>query len=282
MIAITGATGYLGRALCDAFAGRGLAVRRLTRHPDPKRGDAFFALESVVGAAALEGIRTLIHAAHDFRPLDEAELRRVNLEGTRRLLDAAGRAGVPRVVFLSSIASYDGARSIYGRTKWTIEAEVRARGGTSVRPGLVFGRTRGGLFASLDRAVRSLPLLPDFGPAARLFVIHVDDFTRIIGALADDAGDEAPDVVTAAHPTTVTMRRLIELMAEVAGARARFVPVPPALALAGLGALEAAGLRLPFRRDSLISMLNSNPGLDPPGNVLGVRLRPLSNATLQE
>jgi nucleoside-diphosphate-sugar epimerase len=280
VIAITGATGYLGRALCGALAGRGVAVRRLSRHPDPARGDAFFTLESEVGTAALDGVGTLIHAAHDFRPLDEAGARRVNLEGTRRLLDAAERAAVRRVVFLSSIASYEGARSIYGRTKWAIESEVSRRGGISVRPGLVFGRERGGLFASLDRAVRSLPLLPDFGPAARLFVVHVDDVTRIIATLAE--GDEAPDVITAAHPTAVTMRRLIELLAEVAGARARFLPVPPGLALAGLGTLEAAGVRLPFRRDSLISMLNANPGLDPPGTVLGVRLRPLSTATLQE
>ena len=61
MIAVTGATGYVGRLLCAALEGRGRTVRRLTRRPDAARGDAGFALDAPVPAGALAGVDTLIH-----------------------------------------------------------------------------------------------------------------------------------------------------------------------------------------------------------------------------
>src|SRR5205085_9201632 len=89
VIAITGARGYLGAALCDALSRSGHRVRRLTRAPDGVRGDAFFSLDEGCSDGALAGVETLIHAAHDMRPRREDELRRVNVEGSRRLLAAA-------------------------------------------------------------------------------------------------------------------------------------------------------------------------------------------------
>jgi nucleoside-diphosphate-sugar epimerase len=280
MIAITGANGYVGGRLCAALAARDLAVRRLVRRPDPARGDALFALDRPVEDGALAGVTTLIHGAHDFRPLREDALRRLNAEGTRRLLDAARRAGVGRLLFISSIASYPGCHSIYGRVKWAIEQDVAAWGGTSIRPGLVFGRERGGLFAALGRVVRRAPVLPDFGPGARVYTLHGDDLCRIVAEFV--AASSPPPLLPAAHATRHTMRRVLEVMAEEAGVRPRFLYLPPRLALAGLRAVESAGLRLPFRRDSLVSMLHANPTPNLTPEVLGVRLRPFDVHTLRE
>jgi nucleoside-diphosphate-sugar epimerase len=288
MIAITGATGYLGGALCEALARRGSPIRRLTRHPDAARGDAFFALDQPVRAESLAGVTTLIHAAHDFRPRGEMPLRRMNREGTLRLLDAAREARVTRVLFFSSIASYEGSQSAYGRLKHAIEQDVAALGGTSLRPGLVFGRPRGGLFASLDRVVRAVPVLPDLGNRAGLYAVHVGDLTRVVETWlertdhANAAAGAAPAVVPVAHPTRQTLRNVLESIAEAAGRRPRFVSVPSGLALAGLRTVEGAGLSLPFRSDSLVSMLNVNPAPNLAIEVFGVRLRPLDSHTLEE
>jgi nucleoside-diphosphate-sugar epimerase len=287
MIAITGSSGYLGQALADALGQRGHTVRRLSRRPDGSRGDAYFALDEPVRPEALAGVTTLVHAAHDFRPRREDELRRANRDGTLRLLDAAHDAGIRRVLFFSSIAAYPESRSAYGRVKHAIEQDVTARGGTSLRPGLVFGRPRGGLFASLDRVVRVAPCLPDFGDRAGLYAVHIGDLTCVVTTWLerpDGAGTTgaSPPVLPLAHPTRQTLRRVLESIAEAAGKRARFVTVPPGVALAGLRTLEGAGLHLPFRSDSLVSMLNVNPSPNLSIEVLGIRLRPLDRESLEE
>jgi nucleoside-diphosphate-sugar epimerase len=282
MIAITGATGYIGGLLCAGLGRRGVAVRRLSRRPEAARGDVFFALDGPVPEDALAGVETLVHAAHDFRPTREAELRRINVDGSRRLLEAARRAGVRRVAFISSMASFEGSRSAYGRVKWTLEQDVAAAGGISIRPGLVFGSESGGLFAALDRAIRLAPVLPDFGPSACMYAVHSADLVRVIEVLLASSGVTIPRLLSVAHPQRLTMRRVTEVIAEAAGRHARFVPAPPGLALAALRTLEGIGVHLPFRSDSLVSMVHGNPAPDLALEVLGVVLRPFSAETLRQ
>jgi len=284
LIAITGATGYLGGRLCAALSQSGLAVRRLTRTPDPAGGDVRFRLGEPLVPEALAGVRTLVHAAHEFRPTSEAELRRINLEGTRLLFESARRAGVSRIVFISSLAAFEATRSAYGRVKLAIERETTAAGGVSVRPGTIFGAGSGGLFAALERAVSGAPVLPDFGARARLHLVHAADLIRVVEKLLVRDAAQAPPVaavVPVAHPEPVRFREILERIARASGARARFVPMPPALAMAGLRTLEAVKLRPPFRSDSLIGMLHGNPTPGLTDDVLGVPLRPFTPETLR-
>lgn len=271
MIAVTGASGYLGGLLCRAFERLGWPLRRLTRSPDPARGDRAFVLGEPLAEGSLEGVTTLVHAAYDFRPTAEAERFRVNLDGSRRLLEAARGASVARLLFVSSMAAFAESRGAYGRIKYALEQDVAAAGGTSVRPGLIYGRERGGLFASLDRVVRKLPLLPDFGPEAVLVGVHEADLVSVVEAFA--GGARAPALLPVAHPERLTFRRILAGIAEAAGVRARFVPVPPMLAFAAMRPLEAVGVRLPFRSDSLMSMIHVNPSPNLSDEVLGVKLR---------
>ena len=282
MIAVTGARGYLGAALCDALSRSGHRVRRLTRVPDAGRGDASFSLADGWSDGALAGVDTLIHAAHDFRPRREEELRRVNVEGSRRLFAAAREAGVRRLLFVSSMASWAGARSHYGRVKWTIEQEVASWGGASLRPGTVFGVERGGLFAALDRAVRALPVLPDLGERARLHAVHRGDLIDVVRAWLALDERSAPRLVSVAHPEPLTLRRVLEATAAAAGRVPRFVRIPALPALAALRVLESAGFALPFPSDGLTGLLHGNPAPGLAEEVLGVRLRPLEPATINE
>ncbi len=281
MIAVTGASGCVGGVLCDAFTRRGLSVRRLTRRPVTGRDDAAFRLGEPVADACLAGVHTLIHAAHDFHPIREAELRRRNVDGTRRLFDAARRAGVQRVLFISSMACYAESRSAYGRAKWTIEQEVRAAGWNSIRLGTVFGPKRGGVFASLERVVRVAPVLPDLDQRARLFVLHAEDLARVVEAWLELGDAAAPALIRAAHPQPFSMRGVLEVLAEAAGRRPLFVPVPIGAMLATLRTFESLGLTLPFRSDSLVSMLYGNPDPGLTLETLGVRLRALTAASLR-
>ena len=107
---VTGASGFLGWHVARVLAERGHRVRALVRPGSRVDG---LDVETVTGdlrdAASLEravsGCGLVFHVAADYRlwARDPSELYRSNVEGTRNLLDAAGRAGVERVVYTSTV-----------------------------------------------------------------------------------------------------------------------------------------------------------------------------------
>ena len=107
---ITGGTGFVGRRVLAALTRRGDQCRSLVRRegggPDTIRADL---ADKTALTAACYGIESIFHCAgyaHAFSSLsgDDAAMHwRVNFEGTRNLVEAAGQAGVKRFVFLSSV-----------------------------------------------------------------------------------------------------------------------------------------------------------------------------------
>ena len=111
---VTGGTGFLGRHLLPLLCRKGHSVRALHRRSTPPawfnkypnlvpvRGDV---LDSASLDEACRGVDGILHAAGRFRFWgDEADFKVVNVEGSRRVFEAAGRAGVRRVVMVSTIA----------------------------------------------------------------------------------------------------------------------------------------------------------------------------------
>jgi nucleoside-diphosphate-sugar epimerase len=209
IVAVTGASGYLGRAVAAELVASGHDVRALQRRPSRVDG-VTDVLGSITDAAAIarvvEGAEGVVHlAAKVSLAGDPAEFRAVNVEGTRALLDAAERAGASRFVQVSSPsvahagaalagvgaepASPTDARGEYARTK--AEAELIALGRDSdamrvvaVRPHLVWGPGDTQLVGRiLDRARRGrLPLLD--GGRALIDSTYVDNAaTGIVAAL---------------------------------------------------------------------------------------------------
>jgi dihydroflavonol-4-reductase len=113
---VTGASGFVGSAVAKAFREAGLQVRVLIRASSPRINlDPADAV--VIGdirdrdavAAALRGVRYLVHTAADYRlwAPSPAEIFRTNIEGTRLLMEEALRAGVERIVYTSSVATIE-------------------------------------------------------------------------------------------------------------------------------------------------------------------------------
>ncbi len=224
--------------------------------------------------SALKDVDALIHAAHDFRAFGAEEQRRVNVEGSRLLFEAARGAGVRRIVAVSSISAFEGCRSDYGRAKLQLEDLALKSGGVAVRPGLVYGDGPGGMFGTLSKLCR-LPVLPlPDGGLQPLLLAHADDVSAALVGALDWNASVAGGPVTLAHPDPVSFGDLLRLIARRGGRQPLFMPVPAALMLGGLGAAEALGLRLPARRDSLESLLNPNasPDFSAAGR-LGLRFR---------
>ena len=103
-------------------------------------------------AEALRSADALIHAAYDLSLTSSADIWRVNVEGTRRLLEAAKDAAVDRIIVLSSMSAFEGTTQLYGRAKLDIEAMTTESGGCAVRPGLVYSERAGGMAGAMRKA----------------------------------------------------------------------------------------------------------------------------------
>jgi uncharacterized protein YbjT (DUF2867 family) len=192
ILAITGATGFVGGRTLALALEAGHSVRALTRRQQSAQASVTWVrgaldtrdalAELVAGAAAVIHIAGVVNA-----PTPEG-FTRGNIDGTRAILAAAEAAGVRRFVHVSSLAAREPNLSQYGRSKAGAEDAVRAAplAWTVVRPPAVYGP--GDLeMLELFRAAR-FGVLP-MPPAGRLSLIHVDDLARLLLALAgEDTG----------------------------------------------------------------------------------------------
>jgi len=149
-VLVTGATGFVGRTLCEALTLRGVRVRRATRAPCAASGrDTEVCVVGEIGSRtqcdrALEGVDWLMHLAARVHVLkgkerNSAAFHEVNALGTGRLAAAAARSGVAQFVYLSSVkvngeatlgAPYSASdqprpADSYARSTWEGEIAVR-------------------------------------------------------------------------------------------------------------------------------------------------------------
>jgi nucleoside-diphosphate-sugar epimerase len=174
-VAITGANGYVGMTLCAAFSAAGYRVVALQRSAPADAGDYLpYSLEDGPAAALPDDVAAVVHCAYDLRARDPAEIERINLGGTEKLLQAVG--SVP-VVLISSQSAYAGTQQIYGRVKLACEDLVAARGGTSLRLGLVHGGSDAGMIGALRKAA-ALPIVPIPRPDSYQYAVHAEDMAH--------------------------------------------------------------------------------------------------------
>jgi nucleoside-diphosphate-sugar epimerase len=267
-VAITGARGFVGSMLARHFEGAGWDVTRLSHSANP--GDAStvpFRLGEVLAPEVFRSrqISALVHCAYDFGPVKTADIHRVNVEGSRKLLVAAKAGGVERIVVMSSISAFEGATSTYGRAKLDIEAAGRSVGALVVRSGLVYGdgpATAGGMFGSLAKSVqRGVVPLIDGGNHPQ-YLIHEGDLWLLMkGFFEGEVLDPGKPVVAAASKPW-SLRDLLAELARRQGRHPRFVAVPWMPVWAGLRFAEIVHIPVPFRSDSVISLVRQDRSPD--------------------
>ena len=189
-IALTGATGFVGRRVLALAAGTGVKLRILARRPsalDPGpeivEGDI---LNDNALARLTAGAAAVIHCAGAIAGSPDI-LASVNVEGTRRIAAAARRACVARFVHVSSLAAREPGLSGYALTKRLGEREVMdglaAESWVILRPPVVYGPGDPATLPLLDQFTRSSAWLPG-SRSQRFSLIYADDLARALLHLA--------------------------------------------------------------------------------------------------
>jgi len=267
-IAITGAQGFVGSLLARRFVEAGWVVTRFSHSVAASDSDTVrFRLGDEVQPEIFRSrnITALVHCAYDFKRVTRPQIQRVNVEGSRKVLASAAAAGVERIAVMSTISAFEGCRSDYGRAKLEIEAAARTAGALVVRAGLVWADgppSGGGMFGSLARSVKGglVPLVGGGGHSQ--YLIHVQDLWELLRRFCDGELPTPSGPVVAAASRPWPMRELLAELARRQGAHPRFVPVPWQPVWAGLRLAELLHVPVPYRSDSVISLVNQDPKPD--------------------
>lgn len=187
LIAITGATGFVGSAVLDAALAEGHAVRALARREQTPREGVEWLRGDLGDAAALaalaQGADAVIHVAGLTNTPNPAAFEAANVTGTANVIAAMKQAGARRLVFVSSLSARMPALSAYGASKAKAEALVEASGldWTTVRPPGVYGPRDVDYLEMFRTAKLGFVPLPPGGASS---IIHSHDLARLLVALA--------------------------------------------------------------------------------------------------
>lgn len=205
ILAITGATGFVGKTVIRIALEKGFTIRALTRRPQDEREGVTWiegALDAPDALRALaRGSHAVMHIAGVVNARDRAGFSAGNIDGTRMMTEAAADEGIRRFIHVSSLAAREPALSNYGWSKAGAEDAVMASGldWTIIRPPAIYGPEDTEMLEMFRMARRGLVMLP---PLGRLSVIEVSDLARLLLQLTLDRASigeiyEADDGVAA-------------------------------------------------------------------------------------
>jgi len=252
-IGVSGASGFVGRALVLHLQQRGVAAVPIVRKPSGLAGEQVAGDLSDLGSDALPPLDVLIHlAALAHTPIADAaeadaRFHAANVIGSQRVLRAAAVAGVKHMLFVSSI-KVNGERTepgkpftetdtpapedAYGRSKWQAEQIVRAFCAevgmrcTIVRPPLVYGRDVGANFRKLAKLACSPLPLPLGGIGNARSLVHVGNLVDALATLALDL-PPSDETYLISDGQDVSTSELLRMLAHAQRRTLRLLPSGP-------------------------------------------------------
>jgi len=205
-------------------------------------------------------ISVLVHCAWDLSLKRSCESYDANVINSIKLFRSAKDAGVIKFVFISSMSSYDGCQSTYGNQKLEVEKYVLSLGGIVIRPGLIWGeKSSGGMFSTLNKLARRLPIIPLIGTGKNfLFLSHIDDLSNLIYRLITRIDNSDGLLITAAATQPVCFKRILQVCCQRNNKKAIFFPTPTSIIYSFLRICELLNIPIPLRSDSVTGLIKSD------------------------
>ena len=282
---VTGANGFIGRALCQHMSGLGMEVIPAVRKPSNIPGEYILPLDDAqIWLQAFEGCHSVVHLAGRAHILREQAsnplqaFRDANLHPSLTLARLAAQAGVKRFVYVSSVkvngeqtapgqffSAHDtpAPAGAYAVSKWEAEQSLRQLAQATgmelviVRPPMVYGPGVKGNFDQLLRLMQTglpLPLGAVHNQRSMIGLNNLLDLLCIF-AQPDASPKAAGEVFLVSDGPAISTTQLLQKMAQAYNQKIRLLPVPPVwlkLAASVIGQRKAL--------DSLLGSLVVNDG----------------------
>ncbi|MGL1834085.1 UDP-glucose 4-epimerase family protein, partial [Rhodocyclaceae bacterium SMB388] len=257
MMLVTGASGFVGRALCHQLQERGALRIAVRSRNSPEWPKGFDVVEATLDPShdwrpALDSITTVIHCAARVHVMNDdtanplAEFRRLNVDSTLRLATQASAAGVRRFVFISSI-KVNGEGTSPGRSftseqapapldpyavsKWEAECKLRTLAAETemeiviIRPVLVYGPGVKANFLNMMRCLHKGIPLPLGAIHNKRSLVALDNLVDLIVTCIDHP-QAANQTFLVSDGEDLSTTELLRRMSQALGKRPRLLPVP--------------------------------------------------------
>lgn len=234
MILMTGATGTLGKPLLQRLLGSGEQVRCLVREPrrlGPNRVQVQIAVGDLSDGKgfdrAMRGVDTVIHLANTTRDQTRGTIEELNGLATVRLIAAARRAGVRRLVFVSSFGASTSSTSRFIRTQALAAEAIKQSGLEAVvfEAGLIYAPDDP--FVRLMAELAKLPLMPVIGDGRASFqpIWAEDAADAITSTLLKDIATPGASIALAG-PDALSQDQILRIVMRHFGAQKPLIHIP--------------------------------------------------------
>ncbi|MEM7665261.1 MAG: complex I NDUFA9 subunit family protein [Pseudomonadota bacterium] len=281
LVTVFGGSGYIGNYVAQSLLERGARLRIASRNPEKSHGlkplanlgQLQFARCDITNeesvSAALHGADYVVNLVGAF----SGDLERLMGEAPGTMARIASANGAKAFVHVSAIGADASSSAAYARGKALGEQNVKDAfpNATIVRPSIVFGKDDNflNMFGGM---IETLPVLPVFGPDAKLQLVYVDDVAEAITTALENPDEHGGHIYELGGPEQLSMLEINERIAEAQGRNRRFIAMPD-----GASALFAALPLTPMSRDqwTLLKPGSTVSGEHRTFKELGMEPRPL-------
>ncbi|EAQ28235.1 putative NADH dehydrogenase (ubiquinone) 1 alpha subcomplex [Erythrobacter sp. NAP1] len=232
LVTVFGGSGYLGNYVAQALLARGARVRIASRNPEKafplkplaNLGQLQFAHCDITKEeslkASLHGATHVVNLVGDF----SGNLEELMGEAPGRMAAIASENGAKAFVHVSAIGADASSSTGYARGKALGEERVLAAfpQATVLRPSIIFGKDDNflNMFGGM---IEMLPVLPVFGPDAKMQLVFVDDVAEAVAFCLEDPGAHGGETFELGGPEQLTMMEINERIAAAQGRDRRFI-----------------------------------------------------------